>query len=892
MTTLFATGASLLFVLASLAVTPPGLCAQAPSRPTAPVSGPARVVRLDATRAQLDAARARLATRGIAVDFILWRDATGAVAGAAPDASLRALLTEGIRSETLYETIVDYQRATAKAARTDVTPPEEPRYEVRVVVIDRRASHTVDGLGDEETVVRRNDRYLAVLDASAAPESGADLRVRYARRGLAVVDVVAFDAFAPLSARLFPESPFTSNDAIAWRGGEDGVFLSYDEITDGLRALEAAHPTMVRVSSIGQSYEGRRLWVAKISANVEVNDPSKPDVLITGCYHAREWIAADVPYELAVRLPSLYDSDPQVRYLLDHAEVWVLPLVNPDGHAYSQTRPNHAEDNIRMWRKNRRPIDVDGDGLPDGLGVDLNRNHSVPWRVDDDLPYPSTGDDFGASDNPRDFQLYRGPSPGSEPEIRALEAFTADPSHPFVTRIDYHNFGQLVLYPLGYTRDRAIDDGALRSLGAYAQARIGEAGNPYRLLQSRDLYATTGSSVDYAYQHDRSMAYTIELSPPGCCFDLEESLRDGVVDANVPGALAVARWATGPVVVESVVLTASGRRVYAAQWEDGPEGRTLVTERENAISGPVHLSVRFSQPLAAAPAVSVARGGATSTVALTRATPLAYAGDTWEGDLVLPQTPVPTRLLVETTQASAHPAGFDASPATVASYTVGSGAWSGREDGPDLSYSIVPGPDEVAPEIDITTPSGELAAGGIPSVVVPSGKSIDVEWTVSDSSRVVEQSVEVSTDSGNTYSPIATRLPASARSISWAVPARYDRVLLTFRVRASSDAGGVTLSSPSRPVGVSATTIVRAAYKTQKGKLVLRTSPSQLENPGNLEIEIDGERIASVRGFTVNSAGSLVLRATLAQLGLTVGSPASIRLLVEGWPTPPATFTP
>lgn len=892
MTRTFATGASLLLALTSLAVAPAGSRAGTPSNATAPASGPARIVRLSATRAQLDAARARLAARGIAVEFILWRDSTGGVTGAAPDASLRALQSEGVRYETLYETILDYQRATAEVVRTDVAPPEEPRYEVRVVVVDRRASRDTDAVGDEETVVRRNDRYLALLDASAAVEPGADLRERYERRGHSVVDVVAFDAFAPLSERLFPEAPFTSSDAIAWRGGEDGVFRSYDEITDGLRALEAAHPSMVRVTSIGQSYEGRKLWVAKISANVAVNDPSKPDVLITGCYHAREWIAADVPFELAVRLPSLYDSDPQVRYLLDHAEVWVLPLVNPDGHAYSQTRPNHAEDNIRMWRKNRRPIDVDGDGLPDGLGVDLNRNHSVPWRVEADLPYPSTGDDFGASDNPRDFQLYRGPSPGSEPEIRALESFTADPSHPIVTRIDYHNFGQLVLYPLGYTHERAVDDGALRSLGAFAQARIGEAGSPYRLLQSRDLYATTGSSVDYAYQHDRSMAFTVELSPSGCCFDLDESLRDGVIDANVPGAIAVARWATGPVVVESVLLTANGRRVYTARWEEGPDGRTLVTERENAISGPVHLSVTFSQPLVAAPGISVARGGAIAPVALTRATPLAYAGDTWEGDLVLPQTPMPTRLLVETTPASAHPAGFDANPATVASYAVGSGAWSGREDGPDLLYSIVPGPDEVAPEIDITAPSGELAAGGIPSVVVPSGKSIDVAWTVSDDASVVEQSVEVSTDSGNTYTPVATRLPASARSISWSIPARYDRVLLTFRVRASSDAGGVTLSPPSRPVGVSATTIARAAYKTQKGKLVLKTLPTRLENPGNLEIEIDGERITSVRGFTVNSAGSLVLRATLAQLGLAVGRPASVRLLVEGWPTPAASFTP
>ena len=88
-------------------------------------------------------------------------------------------------------------------------------------------------------------------------------------------------------------------------------------------------------------------------------------VLFMGCHHAREWIAVEVPFLLAKELVERAD-DPQVAGWLSRAEIWVAPMVNPDGHEHSRVEQ-------RLWRKNRRPN-------PDGsMGVDPNRNYGYMW---------------------------------------------------------------------------------------------------------------------------------------------------------------------------------------------------------------------------------------------------------------------------------------------------------------------------------------------------------------------------------------------------------------------------------------------------------------------------------------------------------------------------------
>ena len=52
--------------------------------------------------------------------------------------------------------------------------------------------------------------------------------------------------------------------------GREG-YHSYTELTTEVAATAAAHPDIVKLFSIGTSYQGRQLWAVKISDNVGVD---------------------------------------------------------------------------------------------------------------------------------------------------------------------------------------------------------------------------------------------------------------------------------------------------------------------------------------------------------------------------------------------------------------------------------------------------------------------------------------------------------------------------------------------------------------------------------------------------------------------------------------------
>ena len=66
-------------------------------------------------------------------------------------------------------------------------------------------------------------------------------------------------------------------------------------------------------------------------------------------------------------------------------------------------------------------------------------------------------DDEGSSGQ-TSSNTYRGPSPHSEPETRAITKFMLKRDFKFA--ISYHTFGNLILYPLGWqVQTPSLDDG-------------------------------------------------------------------------------------------------------------------------------------------------------------------------------------------------------------------------------------------------------------------------------------------------------------------------------------------------------------------------------------------------------------------------------------------------
>lgn len=318
-------------------------------------------------------------------------------------------------------------------------------------------------------------------------------------------------------------------------------YHSYAEIESGLRSLESSG--IAKVESIGVSVEGRQIWAIKISDEPNVDDQNEPDVLFVGLHHAREWISTEVPYYLAVNLVLNYDSDSAIKTLIDNSEIWVVPVLNPDGLEFSRQGGFDPESPFlrqRLWRKSR--VD-NGDGTH---GVDLNRNYGTSWGVDVE-PGPRDGsDDTGE-------HTYWGPNAFSEPETAAIRNLILDDNN-FQAVLSYHSYGQYILYPWGYKTEQPEDFAVMDAIAREMADQIHSIhGEEYTTGQgSTTVYMTAGEFTDWVYETKNIPAFTIELRPeidllniwplPGLGFELFENQILDTCEENLPAALYLIRW--------------------------------------------------------------------------------------------------------------------------------------------------------------------------------------------------------------------------------------------------------------------------------------------------------------------------------------------------------------
>lgn len=314
-------------------------------------------------------------------------------------------------------------------------------------------------------------------------------------------------------------SPQSSKE-ISIQEGVNGDYHSYRELEQDLLALQDSYPGLAQVLAIGQSLEGRNIYAIKISDNV-YQDEDEAEVFFIGCHHAREWISVEVPYLLGKYLLENYATNSEVRLLVDQSEIWIVPLLNPDGLEYSI----HF---YRYWRKNRRD---NGDGT---YGIDINRNYGYQWGIDNIGSRPETYS-----------EIYRGTSPFSEPEAQAIRDLFGQRN--FKAMISYHSYSQDILYPWGYTAAPTEQNSLLEGIAAEMSRLIKSVnGNDYVYGQAGNiLYLTNGDTTDWAFAIYDIPAYTIELPPMdilhGGFFNAEKDIQS-IFNENLPAALYLIGW--------------------------------------------------------------------------------------------------------------------------------------------------------------------------------------------------------------------------------------------------------------------------------------------------------------------------------------------------------------
>jgi hypothetical protein len=252
-----------------------------------------------------------------------------------------------------------------------------------------------------------------------------------------------------------------------------GGYRTLSEIGLVLDSISNAHPEIVTPKwSIGNSIEGRPIWVVKISDNPNV-DEDEPEVYYYACHHAREVITPEVLIYFMRYLTNNYGTDPQVTYLVDNRELFFSPCLNPDGYYYNEAT---SPDGGGMWRKNRRN---NGGG---SYGVDINRNYGYQWGYDN----------TGSSPTPSN-ETYRGIAPFSEPETQAQRDFIS--TRHFKVIANYHSAAGLFLYPWGYADLYSPDDDIFAQMGDTVLTMTGYTPGPPWLT----LYPVNGGSFDWEY---------------------------------------------------------------------------------------------------------------------------------------------------------------------------------------------------------------------------------------------------------------------------------------------------------------------------------------------------------------------------------------------------------
>jgi len=147
----------------------------------------------------------------------------------------------------------------------------------------------------------------------------------------------------PISPLVEPDIPSILPD---W---QDGEYHDYYAATQMLNDFNEKYPSLTNVFSIGKSVLGKDIQCIKITN--EKNNNEKFTCLIDGCIHGEEWEAGEACLYLAEYLLINFETNKTITEILNVTEVYIIPILNPDGRQKSI----HENDN----------------------SVDLNRNFDI-----------------------------------------------------------------------------------------------------------------------------------------------------------------------------------------------------------------------------------------------------------------------------------------------------------------------------------------------------------------------------------------------------------------------------------------------------------------------------------------------------------------------------------
>jgi hypothetical protein len=246
------------------------------------------------------------------------------------------------------------------------------------------------------------------------------------------------------------------------------AYHTFEELTAELQQYAQQYPEICFLESIGKSLQGRDLWIMKISDNVSIEE-NEPEFKYISSMHGNEPVGMEMCIYLIHHLVDNYRVDPRITRIVDETEIWIMPLMNPDGYVARQ-----------RWNFN---------------GIDLNRN--FPDRIRDPFNSPE----------------------GREPETQAVMNFSSD--HTFILSANFHGGALVVNYPFdgnntGFSVYTACPDDQLfiELCKTYSSHNLPLWNSPYfpdGITNGADWYVVYGGMQDWNYVWMACNEVTIEL---------------------------------------------------------------------------------------------------------------------------------------------------------------------------------------------------------------------------------------------------------------------------------------------------------------------------------------------------------------------------------------------
>ena len=184
--------------------------------------------------------------------------------------------------------------------------------------------------------------------------------------------------------------------------GDWSRYPTYDEYIAFIKKLAATYPEICLIDTIGFSVNSRAILALKISDEVQKNEP-EPYFLYTSTIHGDEPGGYYLLLRFADWLLREYGVDTHITDIVDHLQIWINPLSNPDGTYFMG---NQSISGAKRFNIN---------------DIDLNRNFPDP----EDGPHPD-GEEY-------------------QPETLAMMKFME--SRNFTLSANLHGGAELVNYP-------------------------------------------------------------------------------------------------------------------------------------------------------------------------------------------------------------------------------------------------------------------------------------------------------------------------------------------------------------------------------------------------------------------------------------------------------------